>query len=119
MGKQEFRKSEERQYETEMKTKTRLAVEVKEAVDSDPLCGPASDRAKHFIGVEYEIILERGLKNLGIPFESESQLRKKGSARTPDVVLSSPVGVKIGSEWLIVCWIDSKALYGDVDTHQT
>ena len=29
---------------------TRLAMEVKEAIDCDPLCGPASDRAKHFIG---------------------------------------------------------------------
>jgi hypothetical protein len=46
-------------------TTTRLALEVKEAVESDPLCGPASDRAKHYIGIEYEIILERGLKNLG------------------------------------------------------
>jgi hypothetical protein len=44
---------------------TRLALEVKDAVESDPLCGPASDRAKHYIGIEYEIILERGLKNLG------------------------------------------------------
>lgn len=44
---------------------TRLALEVKEAIDSDPLCGPTSDRAKHFIGIEYEIVLERGLKNLG------------------------------------------------------
>lgn len=46
-------------------TTTRLALEVKDAVDSDPLCGPVSDRARHFIGIEYEIILERGLKNLG------------------------------------------------------
>ena len=46
-------------------TTTRLALEVKEAVESDPLYGPASDRAKHYIGIEYEIILERGLKNLG------------------------------------------------------
>jgi len=100
-------------------TTTRLALEVKDAVDSDPLCGPVSDRARHFIGIEYEIILERGLKNLGIPFESEAQLREKGSARTPDVLLSSPIGVQIGSEWQVVCWIDSKALYGDIDTHQT
>jgi hypothetical protein len=47
-----------------MKT-TRLALEVKEAIASDSLCGPASDRARHFIGIEYEIVLERELKNLG------------------------------------------------------
>ena len=44
---------------------TRLALEVKEAIDSDSLCGPTSDRAKHFIGIEYEIVLERGLNKLG------------------------------------------------------
>ena len=44
---------------------TRLALEVKEAIEMDSFCGPASDRARHFIGIEYEIVLERGLKNLG------------------------------------------------------
>ena len=43
-----------------------------------------------------------------IPFENESQLRDKGSAKTPDVVLQIPIGVKVGSEWRVVCWIDSK-----------
>ena len=51
--------------DTDTTTTTRLALQVKEAVELDPLCGPASDRAKHYIGIEYEIILERGLKNLG------------------------------------------------------
>eukprot|EP00534_Pseudo-nitzschia_fraudulenta_P004946 CAMPEP_0201121594 /NCGR_PEP_ID=MMETSP0850-20130426/5449_1 /ASSEMBLY_ACC=CAM_ASM_000622 /TAXON_ID=183588 /ORGANISM="Pseudo-nitzschia fraudulenta, Strain WWA7" /LENGTH=214 /DNA_ID=CAMNT_0047388103 /DNA_START=261 /DNA_END=905 /DNA_ORIENTATION=+ len=98
---------------------TRLALEVKEAIESDSLCGPVADRARHFIGIEYEILLEHQLKNLGIPFESEAQLREKGSARTPDVVLSCPISVQVDSEWHIVYWIDSKALYGDIDTHRT
>ncbi len=50
---------------TQPRNTTRLALEVNEAIDSDSLCGPTSDRAKHFIGIEYEIVLERGLKNLG------------------------------------------------------
>mmetsp|Transcript_24596 Transcript_24596/g.57755 ORF Transcript_24596/g.57755 Transcript_24596/m.57755 type:complete len:325 (+) Transcript_24596:47-1021(+) len=98
---------------------TRLSCEVKKAIDADPLCGPASDRERHFVGIEYEIVLERELKKLGIPFESEAQLREKGSARTPDVVLSCPVSFRVNSEWHMVSWIDSKALYGDYDTHQT
>ena len=81
---------------------------MKEAIDLDPLCGPASDRAKHLIGIEFEIYLEKNLKNLGIPFESEAQLRERGSSRTPDVVLSCPIGMKVNSEWYVVCWIDSK-----------
>ncbi len=73
----------------------------------------------------------------GIPFETEEQLRMRGTSRTPDVLLSSPVGIKvkkryylktesdlsktetfhdiiIGEEdtdlydWKMVCWIDSK-----------
>jgi len=93
---------------------TRLAIEVKDAIDSDPLLGPSSDRKKHFIGIEYEVALEHMLKErgtlikqqqkyqcirfssftethrnvvTGIPFESELQLRDKGSSKTPDVVL--------------------------------
>jgi hypothetical protein len=44
---------------------TRLATEVKEAVDCDPLSGPVSDRAKHFIGIEYELALEHMLTQRG------------------------------------------------------
>jgi len=84
----------------------------------------------------------------------------RGTARTPDILLSCPVGIRVrrrnggssgnllyvnsddeeeessatksssqkrGStvdlddddeyEWKVVCWIDSKALFGDVETH--
>jgi hypothetical protein len=44
---------------------TRLAIEVKDAIDSDPLLGPSSDRKKHFIGIEYEVALEHMLKERG------------------------------------------------------
>ncbi|KAL3924709.1 MAG: hypothetical protein SGILL_000881 [Bacillariaceae sp.] len=44
---------------------TRLATQVKEAVDSDPLSGPLSDRAKHYIGIEYEVALEQMLTDRG------------------------------------------------------
>lgn len=123
--KQEYRSSEYHQQQLQQlwvndahNTTKRLGYEVKEAVESDPLCGPIFDREKHFIGIEYELILERGLKKLGIPFESEAQLREKGSSKTPDVVLLSPVAFQVGTEWMIVNWIDSKAMYGDIDTHQ-
>ena len=120
---------------------SRLSLEVREAVDSDPMYGPRSDKERHNIGIEYELLLEYTLKNMGIPFETEEQLRKRGTAKTPDVLLSCPVGLKVrkkkspypieqspsripGSfekedeyEWKIVNWIDSKALFGDVDTH--
>jgi hypothetical protein len=44
---------------------TRLAVEVEEAVHSDPMYGPEHDKHRHFIGVEYEVALERQLASMG------------------------------------------------------
>lgn len=44
---------------------TRLAMEVKEALDSDPLYGPTHDRWRHTVGIEYEVVLEDMLQTLG------------------------------------------------------
>jgi uncharacterized membrane protein YqaE (UPF0057 family) len=51
-----------------------------------------------------------------IPFETEEQLRERGTARTPDVLLSTPIAIKVATNgtnddddnWRVVCWIDSK-----------
>ena len=121
---------------------SRLSLEVREAVAADTMYGPRSDRERHNIGIEYELLLEHTLKNMGIPFETEEQLRKRGTAKTPDVLLSCPIGLKVRKkksphpiqqspsripgmmpekedeyEWKIICWIDSKALFGDIETH--
>jgi hypothetical protein len=130
---------------------TRLASEVLIAINSDPLHGPRIDREKQITGLEHEIRLEQALTLMEIPFETEEQLRIKGTSRTPDVLLSCPVGIKYPKksliknksqkfrkdekyskcpnsdddddddtyDWKMVCWIDSKALYGDVNTHKT
>jgi hypothetical protein len=50
----------------------------------------------------------------GASFETESQLRDRGTSRTPDILLTIPLGIEVpkkegqGTEWRIVCWIDSK-----------
>jgi hypothetical protein len=49
---------------TTMTTTTRLAREVMEAIDSDPLHGPLHERERHFVGVEYEVVLEYQLRSL-------------------------------------------------------
>lgn len=121
-------------------SQSRLSLEVIDAIASDPLYGPRHDRDRHSVGLEYEIILEQALLSMNIPFETEAQLRIKGTARTPDILLSCPVGVRIRRrwpkqstvngnlaaaedsdeyEWKVVCWIDSKALFGDVQTHNS
>jgi hypothetical protein len=65
---------------------------------------------------------------LEMPFETEEILRARGTAKTPDILLSCPVGVKVKKrniednvkmheavaendhehEWKMICWIDSK-----------
>ena len=114
-------------------TARRLARDIHEAVTSDPLCGPRHDVARRMVGVEFEVVLEHKLSALGIPFETEANLRARGTSRTPDVLLSTPVAIPTitkhnnqpnnnddnnTDKWKIINWIDSKALFGDVDTHR-
>ena len=117
--------------------KSRLSNEVLEAVRADPLNGPPHSRECNMLGIEYEVRLEERLRGMDIPFESEEMLRVKGTAKTPDVLLSYPLGIRVpvrkdigdpeledGAtstmeyEWKMICWIDSKALFGDVQTHE-
>jgi hypothetical protein len=44
---------------------TRLAFEVKEAQDSDPLHGPEKEMRSHLVGVEFEVVLEHQLREIG------------------------------------------------------
>jgi len=52
---------------------TRLAREVLEATNSDPLYGPRFDKERNYIGIEYEMILERALQSMS---KSKSDLPK-------------------------------------------
>ena len=54
---------------------SRLRREVSECICLDPDSSPFVDRIRQTIGDEYEYILLEKLRNLGIPFESEEQLR--------------------------------------------
>lgn len=36
-----------------------------------------------------------GRSRAGVPFETEEELRARGTAKTPDVLLSCPVGVRV------------------------
>ena len=54
-----------------------------------------------------------------IPFESEAQLRDRGTSKTPDVLLQYPIGIPVevdendsdeAIKWKMICWIDSKVL---------
>mmetsp|Transcript_29262 Transcript_29262/g.50569 ORF Transcript_29262/g.50569 Transcript_29262/m.50569 type:complete len:298 (-) Transcript_29262:827-1720(-) len=44
---------------------SRLCLEVREAIDSDPMYGPRQDRERHNVGIEYELLLEQTLRSMG------------------------------------------------------
>ena len=71
----------------------------------------------------------KNLTGTGVPFETEAELRHRGTARTPDILLCTPLGIQIttssttesnnnnknktndsscNSEWKTIAWIDSK-----------
>eukprot|EP00594_Rhizosolenia_setigera_P018925 CAMPEP_0178966610 /NCGR_PEP_ID=MMETSP0789-20121207/17025_1 /TAXON_ID=3005 /ORGANISM="Rhizosolenia setigera, Strain CCMP 1694" /LENGTH=261 /DNA_ID=CAMNT_0020651909 /DNA_START=27 /DNA_END=812 /DNA_ORIENTATION=+ len=74
---------------------SRLAREVHRAINLDPIYGPEKDRQRRQMGEDYEVKLEQTLKSLGIPFETESQLRERGTARTPDIILPVPLAIRL------------------------
>jgi CDAN1-interacting nuclease 1 len=88
---------------------SRIRREVKDCVASDEHGGPYVDRQRAVIGLEYEYILMERLRSLGLQFETEIDLRARGTYKTPDVLLSVPIS--LGGR--IVRWIDSKGKFGD------
>lgn len=91
----------------------RLRVQVAAAVELDPHNGPYSDKVRQMIGVEYEFILQQKLLARSIPFMTEEDLRIRGDAKTPDALLTVTLLVH-GRK---VNWIDSKATFGDPESH--
>lgn len=96
----------------------RLRHEVGACCSEDMDYSPYLDRVRRGIGAEHEFVLQQKLRARGIPFESESDLRQQGAYKTPDMLLQVPMAVKgPNDEWLVVSWIDSKAMFGDEHTY--
>lgn len=92
-----------------------LAYEVYLCIVHDDQYGAISDCIKHSIGQEYELRLQRIVRDLNIPFRDEEHLRQHGFDKTPDIRLEIPFAV----DGFIVNWIESKALFGDKEGHNT
>lgn len=91
-----------------------LAVEVFLCVVSDDEYGPLADALRHNTGLEHEVHLKQQLTALGVAFVDEEVLREKGYDKTPDVKLEVPIVV----DGAVINWIESKALFGDPDSHK-
>jgi hypothetical protein len=91
-----------------------LAYEVYLCTVHDDHYGPLPDTIKQSIGAEYEQILKEKLSNLQIWFVDENVLRKQGYDKTPDFKLEVPIAIS----GQVINWIESKALFGDEETHR-
>lgn len=95
-----------------------LAREVRECMELDVHCSPYVDRVRACVGAEHEYVLQRMLAARRVRFVCEAQLRVLGHAKTPDISLPTPMHVRDASGvQRVVHWIDSKAVFGDADTH--
>eukprot|EP00088_Acartia_fossae_P029356 TRINITY_DN3019_c0_g1_i6.p1 TRINITY_DN3019_c0_g1~~TRINITY_DN3019_c0_g1_i6.p1 ORF type:complete len:369 (-),score=73.67 TRINITY_DN3019_c0_g1_i6:1099-2205(-) len=91
-----------------------LGYEILLAKLNDHCYGPIAESIKHSIGEEHEQKIKDKLKELNIPFSDEHVLRSRGYDKTPDVKLEVPVAVN----GKIINWIESKALFGDRESHE-
>ncbi|KAK4304947.1 hypothetical protein Pmani_023136 [Petrolisthes manimaculis] len=91
-----------------------LSFEVYLCVLQDDVYGPFADCIKHAVGHEYEFHLCRELDKLNIGYYSEDELRSRGYDKTPDIKLHVPIAV----EGHVINWIESKASFGDEESHR-
>nr|CAG4652011.1 EOG090X0A0V [Triops cancriformis] len=90
-----------------------LALEVYMCNLEDDFYGPYAEAVKAGIGHEYEQKLVQSLRQLGIPFCDEKDLRQRGYDKTPDIKLDVPIAV----DGFVVNWIECKAVFGDPEVH--
>lgn len=91
-----------------------LATEVFMCVVNDKNYGPFADAMKNVVGLEYELRLKEELVDLKLAFVDEDVLRERGYDKTPDVKLEVPIVV----DGTVVTWVESKALFGDPESHR-
>uniref|UniRef100_A0A8C5QXV3 CDAN1-interacting nuclease 1 n=1 Tax=Leptobrachium leishanense TaxID=445787 RepID=A0A8C5QXV3_9ANUR len=92
-----------------------LANQVHQCIVNDCCNGPWVDSIKHSVGYEHEVLLREKLIERGLAFLDEDQLRNKGYDKTPDVILEVPIAV----DGHVIHWIESKASFGDENSHST
>lgn len=91
-----------------------LAVNVLHCTYNDNCDGPLIDLIRRTIGEDYEVRLKKMATDAGLVFHDEVYLRRHGYDKTPDLKLAVPCMYK----GRIINWIESKALFGDMESHR-
>uniref|UniRef100_A0A2C9GV81 CDAN1-interacting nuclease 1 n=1 Tax=Anopheles dirus TaxID=7168 RepID=A0A2C9GV81_9DIPT len=91
-----------------------LAVNVSYCLYSENMDGPMTDLVRRFIGEEYEVRLKKMAREAGMVFYDEGDLRRTGYDKTPDLKMAVPFLFR----GQVVNWIESKASFGDMDSHK-
>jgi CDAN1-interacting nuclease 1 len=91
-----------------------LAANVGFCLFNDNQEGMLTDAIRKCIGEEYELRLKQMARDAGLEFYDEGDLRRTGYDKTPDLKLAVPCLYK----GRIIHWIESKALFGDLTSHQ-
>lgn len=92
-----------------------LSLNVSHCIFNDHQEGAMTDASRRCIGEEFEIRLKEAAKHAGLYFFDEGDLRRDGYDKTPDLKLAVPLLYKPTDQ--VVYWIESKALFGDPDSH--
>lgn len=91
-----------------------LAMNVLNCIYNDNCDGPLVDLKRRTIGEDYEVRLKKLASDAGLEFHDEVYLRRYGYDKTPDLKLAVPCMYK----GKVINWIESKASFGDMDSHQ-
>lgn len=81
---------------------------------NDSYDGQIVDMIRRTIGEDYEAWLKKYATDAGMVFHDEVYLRRHGYDKTPDLKLAVPCMFRNN----VIYWIESKASFGDMDSHQ-
>lgn len=93
---------------------TLFSLNVNKCIFNDKFDGPLVDICRRCIGEEFEVKLKEMATNAGMVFYDENYLRRIGYDKTPDLKLAIPFMYQNK----VIHWIESKALFGDYESHQ-